>query len=279
MPENLPGRALVLCADDFALSPEVSQGIAALAAAGRISATSAMVLSPRWSRDAALLAPHRSRIDVGLHLDWTSDFALQAGHGKPLGALMAQSATGQLRHISERIRGVIEQQLDAFEHIWQARPDHIDGHQHIHQFSGIRQVLLQVIEQRYAPGERPYLRLSRPPTGQRSIKSCIVTLWGGQRLGHAARQRRIPCAAALTGFYNFTGSLSDYARHMQHWVQASPAGTLLMCHPAGGLNPADPISPARWTEFQYLMGAEFAHLLQTEQVYLARGASLYQASL
>ena len=84
-----PGhKPLIVCADDFAVHESASLGIARLAAQGRISATSAMVLSPRWVRDAALLQDLRGRIDVGLHLDWTSDFARAAGHGLGLRAAM-----------------------------------------------------------------------------------------------------------------------------------------------------------------------------------------------
>ncbi len=80
-----PVRRVILCADDFAANASVSRGIAELATAGRISATSAMVLSPRWAQDVALLEPVRAQIDVGLHLDWTSEFAVAQGHGLSLG--------------------------------------------------------------------------------------------------------------------------------------------------------------------------------------------------
>ena len=81
-----PLKNLVLCADDFALSASVSEAIVRLAQARRISATSAMVLSPRWTEDAARLKTLRGQIDVGLHLDWTSDFAspkAMASHWPP----------------------------------------------------------------------------------------------------------------------------------------------------------------------------------------------------
>ena len=61
-------KPLVLCADDYAQSAGISQAIRDLAQAGRLSATSAMVLSPRWPEDAAALHALRGRIDVGLHV-------------------------------------------------------------------------------------------------------------------------------------------------------------------------------------------------------------------
>ena len=74
-------REVVLCADDYALNAPVSQGIVALVVLGRLSATSVMSLSPRWAEDAVALRDVRDRLDVGLHLDWTSSFAIEAGHG------------------------------------------------------------------------------------------------------------------------------------------------------------------------------------------------------
>ena len=48
-------KGVIVCADDFAVNQSASLGIAKLAGMGRVSATSAMVLSPRWAGDVALL--------------------------------------------------------------------------------------------------------------------------------------------------------------------------------------------------------------------------------
>ena len=131
-----PIKDVVLCADDYALNAPVSQGIVALAVLGRLSATSVMSLSPRWAEDAPSLRDMRERIDVGVHLDWTSSFAVDAGHGRGLAEVMARAA---LRlHAQKDIEDEIERQLDAFETHWQAVPDHIDGHQRFKCSGGIR---------------------------------------------------------------------------------------------------------------------------------------------
>ena len=95
-------------------------------------------------------------MDVGLHLDWTSAFAVAAGHGQPLPALMARAALGGLR--ANAVRTAVERQLDAFEAQWQAPPDHIDGHQHVQQFRGIREALVEAVQRRY-PVQPPWLRV------------------------------------------------------------------------------------------------------------------------
>jgi predicted glycoside hydrolase/deacetylase ChbG (UPF0249 family) len=111
-------KPVIINADDFAYSEATSRAIAQLASLGRISATSAMVLSPRWPGDSALLQTSRGRIDVGLHLDWTSPFAVVAGHGMSLEAAMLRSLTGGFER--EQVTGAIERQLDAFEAQWKA---------------------------------------------------------------------------------------------------------------------------------------------------------------
>ena len=97
-------KRLILCADDFAVNASASQGIAALASAARISATSVMVLSPRRAEDAALLQAVRGQIDVGLHLDWTSAFAHAAGHGVSLAGAMRWWRLSSTRAIASKSR-------------------------------------------------------------------------------------------------------------------------------------------------------------------------------
>jgi predicted glycoside hydrolase/deacetylase ChbG (UPF0249 family) len=77
----MTGEPIIVCADDFALDSGVSTAIVQLAEQARLSATSAMSLSPHWPEHAQWLKPLSAHIDVGLHLDWTSPFAVSAGHG------------------------------------------------------------------------------------------------------------------------------------------------------------------------------------------------------
>lgn len=268
-----PVTPVVLCADDFAENAPISEGIAELAHAGRLSATSAMTLSPRWAQDATLLAPLQDKMDVGLHLDWTSPFAIQAGHGMPLGQTMLQAALGGMK--PDQVRQVIDRQLGLFEDVWQAPPDHVDGHQHIHQFAGIRQVLLDVLSQRYAAHQRPYLRLSRAQAGYASLKSRVIALWGAAPLVREAAQAGIPCAPALSGIYGFEVAEGLYARHMHQWLQQAQRGVLLMCHPAKAALPDDPIGPARVQEHAYLASPDFLQTLNAHGLVLSRGRNLY----
>jgi predicted glycoside hydrolase/deacetylase ChbG (UPF0249 family) len=149
-PRTPDAQGVILCADDFAIHASASEGIAELAAAGRLSATSVMVLSPRWAQDVALLRPLRGQLDVGLHLDWTSDFALAAGHGLSLKAAMFKALIGGFDPVAARL--VIDRQLDAFETHWQTPPDFVDGHQHVQQgFGASSQQPLRLVKRQTLP--------------------------------------------------------------------------------------------------------------------------------
>jgi len=270
-------KPLVLCADDFAVHGEASRGIAELAQQGRLSATSAMVLSKRWTQDAPLLQDLRGRIDVGLHLDWTSEFALAAGHGLSLSAAMLKAALGGFGSgaAMARTRDVIERQLDAFEARWKAPPDHVDGHQHVQQFAGIREALVQALARRYASsGVKPYLRISRAPSGAADAKSRIIAAMGARALETLAQRAGLPCAPALLGVYDFSGNAQRYARLMEGWLAQAPAHSIIMCHAAQAAASADAIGAARAREFAYLGSAAFAAALARAGVQLARGAAL-----
>jgi predicted glycoside hydrolase/deacetylase ChbG (UPF0249 family) len=269
-------KPLVLCADDFAVHAGASQGIAALARQGRLSATSVMVLAPRWAQDMALLQDLRGRIDVGLHLDWTSTFARAAGHGLSLGAAMRQALLGGFDRGAART--VIERQLDLFEAQWQAPPDHVDGHQHVQQFAGIREPLVEVLARRY-PGRLPYLRVSqvRAGAGERlGLKSRVISALGSNAIKKIADGAGVPRADALLGVYDFDGDTARYAALMDGWLAGAPAGGMLMCHPASAAGPDDEIGAARLREYAYLGSSDFGAALAHAQVALVRGRAYYR---
>ncbi len=272
MPEFLPAntKRVIVCADDFAIHASASLGIAKLAGLGRLSATSAMVLSPRWPADAELLRDLRGRLDVGLHLDWTSDFALDAGHGMPLGKAMGRALLGGFSRAQADT--VIEHQLDLFERHWQAPPDFVDGHQHVQQFAGIREALVAALARRYgACAVKPYLRISRVPSGMADLKSRVIASMGAQALASLADAAGLPRANGLLGIYDFGGGPQRYADLMAGWLVRAPGGAILMCHPAQAAEPDDAIGPARAQEFAYLASPDFADALQRAKVTVVRG--------
>lgn len=270
-------KPIIVCADDFAIHSAASTGIAKLAAMGRLSATSAMVLSPHWAQDVAQLHELREPIDVGLHLDWTSDFAVAAGHGMPLGAAMRSAVLGGFDQT--QAASVIERQLDLFEAHWQATPDFVDGHQHVHQFAGIREALVAVLHRRYGTHMvKPYLRISRAPPGLADMKSRVMAAMGSDALESIVSNAGFKNSKGLFGIYNFHGSSRRYADLMLLWLARAPAGAILMCHPAQAVESGDEIGVARAQEFAYMASDEFAAALQAARMTIVRGQAAIAGS-
>lgn len=268
-------KHVVVCADDYALNAPTSQGIVALSVLGRLSATSVMSLSPRWAEDASALSEVRERLDVGVHLDWTSSFAIDAGHGSGLGVVMARA---MLRLYSQQqVADEIERQLDAFEAHWHAAPDHIDGHQHIQQFPVFRDALAEVLTRRYGlHASRPWVRVSR--VAQPGFKAQVISAMGADALSDWATVKWWPQVGPLLGAYGFDGDLGDYAHRMQSWLADLPAEAspetpaLIMCHPAVSAQADDAIGPARKREFAYLASDDFVQHVSDARVRLVRGS-------
>ena len=96
-------KPVVLCADDYGIAPGVGRGIRALAAAGRLSATSCMTVFAEWCDEASRLADATDRIDVGLHLTLT-DHAPLGGPGRPVGGRPARPTASRLERRDAALR-------------------------------------------------------------------------------------------------------------------------------------------------------------------------------
>lgn len=260
----MTGR-IILNADDYALSPGVSQAIRMLAAAERITSTSAIVTRPGWMKDAAALQPLRHRIATGLHLNLTL--------GAPLGDAAQLARDGTMPGIAARITDAyarrlnlpsiaaeISRQLDAFESGMGTAPDFIDGHEHVHVLPGIRRTLLDILKSRYS--DRPLLVRDPTPAktilSQQSIKALTLhTLARNmrrdiERAGFVANDS----FGGVTGFAA-TGAAVD--RDFANAARLEGWRPLVMCHPGFSdheLVRIDTHSARRQLEFDALMTAD-----------------------
>ncbi len=228
---------MILCADDFGLAPGVSRAIVELLAAGRLTATSCMSLSPHWRVHAGWLAPHRERADIGLHMTLTDQEPLgpmphlaPAGRLPTLGRLMALAWTGRLD--ASEIEAEIERQVDAFTAALGSPPDFIDGHQHVHQFPVVRRALVDVLARR-PDLARCWLRLTRdsPIEIIRRRSAIVKTLFLHGLAGELSQRIGTrPVNRAFRGVRRFTPG-EDFERLFAGFVARPVARTLVMCHP------------------------------------------------
>lgn len=257
----------------------VSEGILALAEAGRISATSCMTNAPGWSRDAAALRAFRGQLGIGLHLTLT--------WGRPLGSMPGFTPDGTFPALGPVIRSAlggrldwseleaeIGRQLDAFATAMGREPDFVDGHQHVQVLPAIRKALLAVLTVRGLAG-RLWLRDSAdriPAILARRVaapKALLVhALASG--FGRAAQAAGFAANEGFSGFSPF-----DPARpvgpDMERYLAALGPRPLVMCHPGRGRqgDVADEIATAREREFDYLASDAFTDLLSAKGLSLA----------
>jgi chitin disaccharide deacetylase len=261
-------RRITLCADDFGFSAAACRSILALAEAGALSATSCAVDGAAMADHAAPLRDLRrsaatGRLGVGLHLNLTENPAFAGS--QPLQRWLRQCFLRRpqvhSRRAQQALRAELARQFDRFEHLLQQAPDHVDGHEHVHQFPGLRPLLIELLQQRY--GVRVPVRCTVPRVW-RGTKAAIIAGLGGRAL---QRQLR---AAGLAGNTDFAGvydlqATRGYAARLQGWLKSLADGGVVMCHPEDGPG----ASPARQHEHDVLASAAWVDLRLREQVTLA----------
>ncbi|MGE0253543.1 MAG: ChbG/HpnK family deacetylase [Alphaproteobacteria bacterium] len=266
---------IVLCADDYGLSPAVDGGIATLAQCGRLTAVSCLAVLPRWPHAALQLAGLSGRIDIGLHFALTEFAPLGpmprlAPHGTfpALSGFGQAAATRRLDHAE--IATEFSRQFDAFVAATGRTPDFVDGHHHVHQFPVVRDVVAE------------HLRALDPPVW---VRNTATTPWRLAKrrvalpratflaaLGVAGRRawRRagLPTNADFAGVRDFDERAPYETLFRRFLVDARP-GLLVMCHP-GGAEAGSDDGQSRAGELHYLRGARFMDDLAAAGCRLAR---------
>ena len=253
---------VILNADDFAMTRGISDGIVALAEAGRLSATSAMVNMPHWPDAAGRALALRDRLALGLHLNLT--------FGAPLGDMPKLAPGNTLpspetvvgRAVSRAIDGAevageIERQIDRFEAVAGVPPDFIDGHHHVHALPGIRAALITVLKRQFPsggplirdPADRVAAIFGRGLVAGKALTASMLAFGFRQRVeaeGFATNR-------GFSGYSTF-GAL-PYAREFDAFLIRPGPRPMIMCHPGlpdDELGAANSIAVRRPEEHAYL---------------------------
>ncbi|CAI3100450.1 ydjC-like family protein [Acinetobacter baumannii 1598530] len=253
------------CADDFAMNAEISDAIIQLIEQGALQATSCMTQSDLWETAAAKLKPFSDRVDIGLHLNLTHAFA-SGNLVFPLPMLIVRAWSASLNR--ELITQCIEEQWDLFVSVLGKQPDFIDGHQHIHQFPFIRDILLQLLKEKKFTGWIRNLQQPINPPHYR-FKTRMLSALGSNSLAKACLTYHFNQNGQFAGIYDF--KLTNYGQLNQYWLANAKDHLLIMCHPAlAQSNDQDPIQHARIQEYQYFSSAQFQLDCQQYGIQLTR---------
>jgi len=252
--------------DDFGEHETINTAALELARAGRVSAISCMTGGPAWPRGAAALGElDRHQVDLGLHLDLTQ-YPL-AGPSWNLARLVGAAWLHLLE--GRRLHDEVERQLDAFESAVGRRPDHVDGHQHVHQLPQVRDVLVEVLRRRYHP--LPWIRDTRraPLTGapgtavliQAQAKAAAIEWLGAGPLRKLAASSGARQNRRLLGVHRLRADAASYRRLLGAWLRVAVTGDLLVTHPAADRNAIGANAANRAAEHAVFSSAEFPDML------------------
>jgi predicted glycoside hydrolase/deacetylase ChbG (UPF0249 family) len=273
-------RRFILCADDYGISPAVNAGIRALIGRQRLNATSVMMVGPAIARDeVAALADSAggTRCQIGLHVTLTAPFHPVTTGFRPLpGGLFPPFASllraGILRRLdADMFETEVAAQISAFKAAFGRAPDYVDGHQHAQLFPQVRDGFLAAVKA-HAPQAwvRQCGRSASPAFGPGGAKAWVL-----DRLSATFRSRAADAGlrtnVAFEGAYDFTRE-TDFAAAMRRFLDATPDGGLVMCHPGhvdDVLLSLDPLTDQRQREYDYLAGDAFAADLDARSMALA----------
>ncbi|MFO6420142.1 ChbG/HpnK family deacetylase [Hylemonella sp. W303a] len=281
---------IAVCADDYAQNAAISAGILNLLDQKALSAASCFSTAPSWREQAAPALRERMQAgvdlhrqaDIGLHFNLTEGFGGSAAGS--LNGWILRGLVGELNRPTVRtmIATTLQRQLDAFEQGVGRTPDFIDGHQHVHQFRGVRDLLLDVVAQRYPqrnssgqgatqPWIRNTVRASRAWRG----KAQVLERLGGSTLANELLRLGYASNHGFAGVYGF--DRADYGACFDQWLKAAQPGMLIMCHPANRVldsGPPDLIAAQRVVEHRYFTSSAYTEALHAAGVQVQRLSDL-----
>jgi hypothetical protein len=270
-------RHIIICADDYGISPAVSAAIRDLVARRHINATSVMVAAPKFDRDeAAKLQDVASKhAAIGLHVTLTAPFAPLSQNFAPLrhGAFLSLATTlrrAHLRTLRPKLLTVeISGQFETFVAAFGRPPDFVDGHHHVHLFPQIRDAVLGVTKD-LAP--HAWVRQCGQLSVRRRLTDHKALLLDGlsRRFRRLAAAHGVQTNPAFAGTYTFRSDAA-YARLFASFLDRLPDGGVIMCHPGkvdAELKRLDHVTDAREHEYAFFGSDVFAQLLAAHGVTL-----------
>ena len=269
---------IVLNADDFGLAPTIDAAILALLQRGRLSAVSAITTTPSWEVDGPRVAPFTATADIGLHFILTEVPTLggvwRRTDGRPLTFAEVQTAAWTGRIDIGVVLDELRLQWQRFRDVVGRAPSHLDSHQHVHQLPGVRSAVLAFLDG-LPLGERPYVRTCverRRTILTRNVNTvrALAFAWAGARLARGLHERGVATNDGFSGVYNFDAG--DYRALFRRFLKAAREGTIVICHPAAGEVPGDPIVAARLREYAYLASEHLPADLSEAGVRIGRFA-------
>jgi predicted glycoside hydrolase/deacetylase ChbG (UPF0249 family) len=272
---------LILHADDFGETAEITAGICRAIEAGVVTSTSIMANMPGTDDALPRVAALADRASFGVHLNFCEGRPLTQGtslvdehgtfHGKRALFLRAVRGKLSLAELEAEITAQIARIHDA-----RIRISHVDGHKHLHQLPVVRTAVARVLP-RFGIERVRVTRLTRLAGAKPATLVREALAWQAGRAFARARlrsptrvvdlqvlmrpvQKNGAVARAGIGASSEPGFEPDFGR----WAREGPIE--VFCHP--GTERADvekPGSCRRFDELNFLLSPRFQELLSANR--------------
>ena len=227
---------MIVNADDFGLSPGVNAGVARAHEHGILTSASMMVRYPA-AAEAAAYARATPTFGVGLHVD-LCEWAQRNGEWVMVYEVVPT-------HDPAAVEAEVRAQIARFRELVGRDPTHMDSHQHVHGWSRMTEVFVQIASEVGIP--------LRHHLG--GVEYC------GDLYGHDPKGNPIP--EALT-----PDAVIDINRELR------PGVTELACHPGLGADTGSVYDVERAQEVEVLCDARVAEALHREGIELRTFADI-----
>jgi predicted glycoside hydrolase/deacetylase ChbG (UPF0249 family) len=258
---------LIVHADDFGETEEITEGICQAIEAGAVTSTSIMANMPGTQAALPRVAALSDRASFGVHLNFCEGRPLTSGsslvddrgelHAKR--ALFLRALRGQLSPAD--LEAEVTAQI-ARIHEAGVRVSHVDGHKHLHQLPIVRNAVARVLP-RFGIERVRVTRLKAIAAAKQPATLVREALaWQAERTFRRARLRspaRVLDLQAIMRPANAGGGAS--------LARSAPEGPIeVFCHP--GTQRADiakPGSCARFEELTFLLSPRFQDVLSASR--------------
>jgi predicted glycoside hydrolase/deacetylase ChbG (UPF0249 family) len=240
----------------------VSSSILELAARERISAVSCFADAPLWAEAGPELLRHRDEVLIGLHFNLTQCFD---GACTTLHKTIFAALTRRLDPMTVRFH--LARQIERFTAVVGELPDFIDGHEHVHAFPIVADVVRRMAVE-VSPGAPVPIRSVNDffgPTDaplKRIVIRSLAALGGRETAG----VRQIRLNTGFAGDYSLRAQ--DFGGLFRTWLEMAPDRALIMCHP--GRDASGNAGSAGSDEFRFLGSPAFADLFATHSIRFLR---------
>ncbi|MBT3921247.1 MAG: ChbG/HpnK family deacetylase [Nitrospina sp.] len=279
-----PVKKVILCADDFGISPAVSKSICSLAEKMRVSATSVMVVYGDWNLHCRALIDFHDNLDIGLHFVLTdappvssrnniSSIVGSGGCFYNMKQFMKRACLGQIKNMD--ILKELTSQYDKFVGTFGFHPDFIDGHHNVHQYPIVDNVVIEFVKS-LNPEHKLYLRNTAHSMGAMCVQGSDFLKTGmisflGSSFKKKLLENGIPTNESFGGVYNLDHYNKFGVKVIKFLKSAGVKNGIVMSHPGTQdthLSARDPFCKGREIEESVLLKNTFSETLKRLNISL-----------